>query len=483
MAEQPVPYVYFKQMVNGVPVITTGPDVTQWNPGTSKASTEDILDAMKQRFDYLKKQMDFAKANWGTGSNEYNLNKQWYDKMGGDAAFQKIGAMDPKSLTMADAQILKGAGIPMGGSNPISEQDFLSISQGGAGPASDEIQAVNPLTGQLEWMTTKDKAASDKLQADIKSGAVVQVAPGRYAPKGSAAASNPLGVNTAVQGLQQQLASGKDASGNPLTQDQIKSIQQQITQSGGATGGISGVQGGAGTQSSGNQTALDIINNSQLDPGQKMLFSQIAQNWDPSQGTPDPSKMLAEFQKLKSSTVDPYFQEQIRFFTDDIQSRLKNMETNRGYQLEQEKTQSEQNIKGAKENLEARGMTFSGQGMEQLGALSAYKTKGQPGGPGTTPIQFGGPEGLVPQANRLMSSASSTAYQKSLQDLSRSAEQELGTKGSVGLVPGVSQLGSIEQSATLPGQRSQAEAGLLQNLYGQSQQNVQGQQPLKPFSS
>lgn len=243
--------------------------------------------------------------------------------------------------------------------------------------------------------------------------------------------------------------------------------------------------GAAGTPNASIQNALDIINNSDLDPGQKMLFTEVVKNWDPNSEINVPN-IITKFDEIRKTTIDPYFQEQSKIFIDQVSSAYKTMQQARGLEVEQEKTVADQNIRNTQADLEARGMTFSGEGVRQLGAQSAYAR------PGTnftsaTPIQQelpggGYAEGLIPQQNRIMSSSSAARYQKTLQDLQRQAETTLGTAKSQGLVPGVTPLGGIVQSAQLPGQKAQAEASTLSSLYNQAQQNWQQSQPLQPFN-
>lgn len=233
------------------------------------------------------------------------------------------------------------------------------------------------------------------------------------------------------------------------------------------------------------QSALDIINNSDLDAGQKMLFSQVVKDWDPNSEINVPN-ILTKFQEIRKTTIDPYFQEQSRVFIDQIQSAYTNLQQNRGLETQQEGIAADQNIRNAKADLEARGMTFSGEGIRQLGNQGAFAQPGQ--NPNNAiPVQQqlpggGFAQGLVPQQNQIMASSSMLRYQKNLQDLQRSAEQTLGTEKSQGLIPGVTPLGNITQTAQLPNAKAQAEASTLSNLYSQAQQNYEQNKPIKPFN-
>ena len=228
------------------------------------------------------------------------------------------------------------------------------------------------------------------------------------------------------------------------------------------------------------QAGLDILNNSGLSEGEKSLFRQILQDWKPNDAVNAPA-ILAKFQEIKQTTIDPYFREQANVFTDQINNSYNVMKQQRGMQLESEQEQAKQNIEGTQANLEARGMTFSGEGLKQLGTQSAYAPEGQQRQAGQIPSQFGG-EGLVQKQNRLMSSSSQANYMQGLRNLQRQAETTLGSAGSQGFAPEVQQLGFVKETAQLPGQQKQAEASTLTGLYNQGVQNYQQNQNIKPYN-
>lgn len=244
----------------------------------------------------------------------------------------------------------------------------------------------------------------------------------------------------------------------------------------------SGVQSNSSNQPVNNiQGALDVINNSGLDEGTKALFRQVVNNWDPDSEI-NTDNIIKEFNNIKQTTIDPYFQEQSNIIIDDVKRAASTAQTERERQLEVEQSNAEQNISNAQNSLEARGMTFSGQGVEQLGAKSAYAQEGTPEAQKSAmPVQtpFGGKftEGLVNQSNRLISAASRDAFQQNLTNLSRQAEQQLGSAQSKGLVSGVDQMGNI--TGALPQQKTQAEASALSSVAEQERMNQQARQPLK----
>lgn len=289
-------------------------------------------------------------------------------------------------------------------------------------------------------------------------------------------------------------------SSNPMKQDawnlissgQVKpqtsglNTNQQAGTPAGATQGTASTQAaGATPANSANdaqaiQTAIDSINNSNLDDHTKELYKAAVQNWNPGQEINIPN-ILKTFSDIKSSTIDPYFQQVISQATDQFSRAQQQLQTNRGLQTESEQVNAQQNIKNTQNDLEARGLTFSGKGVEQLGANSAYAQNGQ--GPMPNQETFGGKyaEGLVNQGNRLISTASKAQYDQNLTDLSRQAEQQLGSAGSAGLIGGVNQLGGI--TGSIQQQKQQQEGSTLSGLYSQEQQNVQARQPLNVFSN
>ncbi len=146
------------------------------------------------------------------------------------------------------------------------------------------------------------------------------------------------------------------------------------------------------------------------------------------------------------------------------------------------RTAAGENIRQAQGNLESRGMTFTGEGVKQLGAESAFAQQGKGNIPGQTPFAGGYAEGQVQQANRLMSTSTGLRQQKALDDLARQAEKALGSSGmeqmgQAGLtVKGDVSQGSFEQ------QRQKAAAGTLDNLYNQQQNVNTYSEEVKPFA-
>lgn len=277
---------------------------------------------------------------------------------------------------------------------------------------------------------------------------------------------------------------------SPLKQAAWSIIQsgQQSGMTSGSTGTSNGAinANGEAVSSMGGdmQAALDIINKSGLDPSVKALFAEFVQGWQPDKEI-NAQNIIDEFNKIKSETIDPYFAEQANIFTDEVKRSQAYLNANRELESQSEVMSAQQNKDNAVQNLEASGMTFSGAATDLLGKESAY---GMTGAAPTSAIptqkefyQFGLPgEGQVQANNRLMASSSMARYQKNLSDLSRSAEQTLGSVKAGGLVPGVQQMGNV--TGSLANQQKSQEASTLSTLYGQAQDNWQQNKQINLFN-
>ena len=241
------------------------------------------------------------------------------------------------------------------------------------------------------------------------------------------------------------------------------------------TGTASGTTGTTGTTNTTTTTdpAADIINNSDLlSPDIKALYNLIAANW--SKGTQiDQQSLTDAFNQVKTSTIDPYFQQLAAEATDQIQTAYSNAQTNRALELQGETANSDQNIKTEQGNLESAGLTFSGEAGRQLGQSSAFGGKGLMG-------TFTDAQGLVPTQNSLVASKSAAAYQQSLQSLQRTAEESLGTTASTGLVPGITPLGNI--TGSIADTKAQTEYSRYQDLTTAAQERAAEAAPISPIA-
>lgn len=227
------------------------------------------------------------------------------------------------------------------------------------------------------------------------------------------------------------------------------------------TGDVSGGTGGLGDQQS---AALDFINNSDLPADLKQLYSTVVQGWDPNTEL-NADNIIKEFNKIRETTIDPYFQGLANLAIESVKTSVKSVETQRGLELEQEALQRGEDVRGTQGALEESGLTFSGEGKRQLGKESAFGgTEGV--------LAFGGEEveGLVPQKHRLISTSSQARHEEAIKRLGLGAEEQLGTAGISGLVPGYTGVGSV--TGQLPAQQEAELGQTLGTLLEQQRTNL-----------
>jgi len=186
------------------------------------------------------------------------------------------------------------------------------------------------------------------------------------------------------------------------------------------------------------KAAYDIIDaalkKGDLSQTQADSYKRVVADWDPSQLI-NVENVLRDYKKVADETIDPYWKQQLHFETGVLQKTVEQEERDRALEIEQNEAIAEGNIEKAQALNEQSGMTFTGKGIEDLGAKSAF-SQDDSSIPSQTP--FGGvfEEGKVNQANKLMTSSALANYQKTLTKLGQSAEQSIGSKGVEGLVPG-----------------------------------------------
>jgi hypothetical protein len=228
------------------------------------------------------------------------------------------------------------------------------------------------------------------------------------------------------------------------------------------------------------QAALDsIANDSRIPEALKPLFNRVVENWDPTQEL-NIENVIASFDKIKTSTIDPYFKEQIQQFTNDLNTTLEYQKKQIAAESEQTGTVADENIKGMQAALEGSGRTFTGEGINQLGAKSAYAQTGESAIPLQTPFANGQySEGLVNQSNKLMSSSTALRQEQQLKDLARQAEKTLGSSGMAST--GLKAIGDVTQG-TIEAEKQKAYTSTLDSLYNQQQNLNQYSEPVKIFS-
>ncbi len=194
------------------------------------------------------------------------------------------------------------------------------------------------------------------------------------------------------------------------------------------------------------------------------LFKSVVQYYPPGIEV-DPTEILNTFKKISETTIDPHFAELTKVAQTSLQQNLDYLEKQRQLETQTEQMKEQQAIEDTKKNLEASGMTFSGQGVEQLGGESAFGEQGSNAAP---QIYGQMPLGQVQKTNQLLQSSSLAQYNQQVLEQARGGEAKLGTTGMSGIsVPGgYDALGGI--TGTLPTEQETAKGTYLQNLITQA---------------
>jgi len=206
------------------------------------------------------------------------------------------------------------------------------------------------------------------------------------------------------------------------------------------------------------------LKDGRLSPEEYELFKTVIQYYPPGVEV-NPEEILTTFKKISETTIDPHFAELTKIATTSLQQNLKYLEEQRKLEKETETLKSQQNIEAQKRSLEAAGMTFTGEGVKQLGEESAF---GQQGTEAVPQIYGQMPVGMTQQTNRLLQSSSLAQYNQQVLEQARSGEAQLGTAGMTGIsVPGgYDVMGGI--TGSLPTEEETAKGTYLQNLLTQA---------------
>lgn len=225
------------------------------------------------------------------------------------------------------------------------------------------------------------------------------------------------------------------------------------------------------------QQAYDVIDsNTMLTSDQKMLFKDVVSGWDTSKEI-NMDNIITQFERIKSETIDPYFQTLSKQMIGEITSARDFNIKEREMQMEQERTQAGESIRQVKGGLEKAGMTFTGKGIEELGKDSAFAQTGQSSIPTQTPTEGMFYEGNVNQAARLISTSSQSRYLENMKALAGQAEKQIGSgEASKLMIPGTQLTGGVK--GTLGEQQQGAYADTLSSLAGQEKQNVAYRNPI-----
>lgn len=215
------------------------------------------------------------------------------------------------------------------------------------------------------------------------------------------------------------------------------------------------------------KAALAIIDASNLPDEIKALWRQTVSLY-PDATDFQPQQIIDTFNKIKTETVDPYFKELTSVAIGDINTAFNTMKDARTAELEAQRYTSADAIRQAQTGLEKSGMTFTGKGIESLGASSAYAQNGD----GTTPNQIGFAgmpgifyEGNVNQQNRLLATSTAARYAAQQQQLGRAAEDKIGSANVALAAPGLQYTpGGVNLTGSLEQEKQSKYASTLQGI-------------------
>lgn len=195
-----------------------------------------------------------------------------------------------------------------------------------------------------------------------------------------------------------------------------------------------------------NQALQMVDQDPSIPDSMKQYAKDIVQAYDGT-GAVNYSDIMGTFDKLKSQTIDPYYNAQMNLLQKGFQTSYNALQGNRQNELETQNANASDAIRNEQGTLEQRGMTNSGEDVRQLGAGSAYAGMNN--------------EGLVPQNNRILASSSALRYNQNLQQLGQQREAALGS-GNTGMMPGYNPAGNI--TGTNEENRQQAQGQALSQL-------------------
>lgn len=215
-------------------------------------------------------------------------------------------------------------------------------------------------------------------------------------------------------------------------------------------------------------SAMATIESSNLPDDIKALWKTVVGMY-PDATDFNADEIMTTFNKIKETTLDPYYKELADVAIADVKDSYKNLISSREMELESERALAGKDIRQAKSSLEKSGMTFTGKAIEELGADSAYAQNGNTAMPEQIP--FAGMdgtfyEGNVNQANRLIATSTAARYAKAQQDLGRKAEDYLGTSEAAKLGIAYTPAG-VNVSGTLGLAAEEKKASTLQTLINQ----------------
>lgn len=274
-------------------------------------------------------------------------------------------------------------------------------------------------------------------------------------PVSSTNQSNPANANTSTP----QTSTNTSGIGNEAPSEQVRryaeshgiSFNQAYTELKNAGNLL-----GAGTTKSDSEMNANIDALLEQYPtltlDQKALLKQFASMY--TGANTDTAEILKTFNTIKSSTIDPYFYSLTNAAISDVTKSKQQLENARRSELETEGITAKENIKNTQNNLEASGLTFSGEAENQLGNKSAY----------TGDL----PEGLVNTSSRLMSTGNQARFDVNMRELARQYENQQGSTAAGQIFDPTNLAGGISNINSTTGQQKSAmESNILNSLTNQ----------------
>ena len=311
-------------------------------------------------------------------------------------------------------------------------------------------------------------------------------------------------------------ASGHDYDGSPIDTGQTKS-RNDLEAAEGLDEGMKYID--------------DAVARGLIGEDQAALLKMSLEAYDSTEI--DAQSIIDTFEKVKTEQLDPHFQGLADLMVADIKESVRTTEEKQALgeeritgerglveqKLEEDKALEErlmnesrtreltveernklEDIRKTRADLEARGMTFQGEAVRELGLLSAV--------PGTTA------EGRIPETHRLIAESSQArheaekerlgqAYTQQMRDVAfqagmgtkelaagttatlkrtgARAEEQLGTAGVAGLdLPEYTPVGGV--SGVMPTQQQEAYSGYMNQLLAAEREKKQFEQPLDYYS-
>ena len=162
-------------------------------------------------------------------------------------------------------------------------------------------------------------------------------------------------------------------------------------------------------------------------------YSDVVEAWDPNLEL-NIENLTATLEEVRTKSIDPYYQGLTDLAKAQVTASGLAIETQRTDELRSEELAKQEAIRGTRAGLESSGLTFTGEGVRQLGSQSAFAETGAVPFGGVAGVS--GMTGLVPESHDLIATSSAARYAQNVSNLGLAAEAQLGSDAMAGLVTG-----------------------------------------------